>query len=82
MHDDVQTNHHGPAELTSASFVPDWMLGTHVWRTEDAMALFNIPQQFYAYYSNIINHCMRTSSTCPQDSRTMPHKSLLITKQI
>jgi len=35
------------------------MLGTHVWRTEDAMALFNIPQQLYTYYSNVINHCMR-----------------------
>jgi hypothetical protein len=34
------------------------MLGTHVWRTEDAMAAFNLPQKYHAYYSTVVNHCM------------------------
>jgi hypothetical protein len=46
------------SSVTSASFVPDWMLGTHVWRTEDAMAAFNLPQKYHAYYSDVVNHCM------------------------
>jgi hypothetical protein len=54
----VQINYSGAAAGTSASFVPDWILGTHVWRTEDAMAAFNIPQRYYGYYSDVINHCM------------------------
>jgi hypothetical protein len=48
----------GSSSVTSASFAPDWMLGTHVWRTEDAMAAFNLPQKYHAYYSTVVNHCM------------------------
>jgi hypothetical protein len=59
VHNSLQSYDSGRSStVTSASFVPDWMLGTHVWRTEDAMAHFDLPQQYRAYYSDVVNYCM------------------------